>query len=224
MDRPELKLRPRADRRIRAGHVWVYSNEVDTEATPLKALPAGGEATLLTHDGKVLGTVVLSPNHLICARLISRHGKQGLTRSLIKRRLEQADARRQVLIGGEHYRMVYGDSDGLPGLVIDRFGADFVIQSSLAALEPWLEVIVHVLASKWSARSVWLKNDGKMRAQEGLAEQVVCAHGPETSELSVTENGVTFGFDVVSGQKTGWFFDHRNNRARLNALIAQLDA
>ncbi len=224
MERPTLALKPKAERRLRGGHVWVYSNEVDTDTTPLADLEPGAEALIRTHDGKPLGVFMVNPHALICARLISRHPKQGLTKSLLKRRLEQADALRQALVGGTSYRMVYGDSDGLPGLVIDRFGQDFVIQNSVAGMEPWLPVVVRLLASKWEAGTIWLKNDGKMREVEGLPGEVTCAHGEARAELAVEENGVACRFNVLEGQKTGWFFDHRNNRARLNALIQRLDA
>ena len=117
-----LQLKKNEERRIRAGHLWVYSNEVDTVATPLSGFEPGQQVQLLAHNGKRLGNGYVNPNSLICARLVSRDPRYLLDRSLLVHRLNIALALRERLFDGPYYRLVYGEADQLPGLVIDRYG------------------------------------------------------------------------------------------------------
>ncbi|HCH78015.1 MAG TPA: RlmI/RlmK family 23S rRNA methyltransferase, partial [Pseudomonas sp.] len=117
-----------ADRRLRAGHLWVYSNEVDTAATPLAGFVAGDQAVLEAAGGKPLGIVGVSPNNLICARLLSRDLKHSLDKSLLVHRIQVALSLRDRLFDQPCYRLIYGDSDLLPGLVVDRFHDHLVVQ------------------------------------------------------------------------------------------------
>ncbi|MGM0639545.1 MAG: RlmI/RlmK family 23S rRNA methyltransferase, partial [Pseudomonadota bacterium] len=117
-----LRLKKHADRRLKVGHLWLYSNEIDTDVTPLKALEPGQQVVIEAANGKALGVAYVNPNSLICARLVSREPKQGLDRSLLVHRLNQALALRERLFAAPYYRLVHGEGDLLPGLVIDRFG------------------------------------------------------------------------------------------------------
>lgn len=135
MTLPSLRLKANAERRLRAGHLWVYSNEVDVAATPLNAFAAGDQAVLEMANGKPLGIVALSPNNLICGRLISRDTKHVLDKSLLVHRINIALSLRERLFDKPFYRLVYGDSDLLPGLVVDRFGDVLVVQLASAAME-----------------------------------------------------------------------------------------
>jgi 23S rRNA (cytosine1962-C5)-methyltransferase len=135
MSLPSLRLKANADRRLRAGHLWVYSNEVDVSATPLQGLQAGQQAILEAANGKPLGIVALSPNNLICARLLSRDVKVALDKSLLVHRLNVALSLRERLFDKPFYRLVYGDSDLLPGLVVDRFGDILVVQLASPTME-----------------------------------------------------------------------------------------
>ena len=117
-----LKLRAKADARIRAGHMWIYSNEVDTKATPLKNFASGEQVIVESADGKAMGFAIVSPQALICARLLSRNADAQLNRKFLKTRLQDASALREQHYLDQSYRLCFGDSDGLSGLVIDRFG------------------------------------------------------------------------------------------------------
>merc|ERR1712000_723262 len=132
---PTIRLKDKAERRLKGGHLWVYSNEVDTAATPLKGLGAGAEAVIETSAGKPLGRAVVSPEQLICARLYTRDASQPLDASFIVHRLKIALSARELWYPEQCYRWVYGDSDSLPGLVIDRFMDVVVVQISSAAME-----------------------------------------------------------------------------------------
>ena len=118
---PDLILKPKSDRRLRQGHLWIYSNEVDVVKSPLQSFAAGEQVNVLDAKGKGLGTAIINPKQLICGRLVSRKVDEPLTKERLTSRLESALVSREQLFEDHCYRWVYGDSDGLPGLVIDRF-------------------------------------------------------------------------------------------------------
>ncbi|WP_018405099.1 class I SAM-dependent rRNA methyltransferase [Marinobacter gelidimuriae] len=217
MNFPVLYLRKGAERRLRAGHLWVYSNEVDVKRSPLTGFEAGVQAELRASNDKPLGTVFVNPHALICGRLISRDPTHGMTPQRLTQRMEVALELRQRLFNKPFYRWVFGDSDGLSGLVIDRFGDTVVVQISSAGMEQMKEAIVRAIQRLTQASSIVLKNDGKMRKVEGLESYVEQAHGSAPEMLQLEENGVKFEVPLAGGQKTGWFYDHRMNRARLQA-------
>ena len=217
---PSIRLKPRCERRIKAGHLWVYSNEVDTKATSLKDLPDGGQAIIEASNGKALGIAIVSPKQLICARLFSRDVKTQMNASLLVHRLKIAASGRDLWFDKPHYRLVYGDSDGLPGLVIDRFADVFVVQISSLAMEMMKDDIIAALNKVFRAETIVLKNDGKLRRSEGLPEYVEVVQGALVDDMAlVEENGVPCWAPVIEGQKTGWFYDHRMNRAELQKVV-----
>lgn len=219
MSLPSLRLKANADRRLRAGHLWVYSNEVDVVATPLNAFQPGDQAILEAAGGKPLGVVALTPNNLICARLVSRDVKHVLDKSLLVHRLNVALSLRERLFDKPFYRLVYGDSDLLPGLVVDRFGDHLVVQLASAAMERNKDAVLDALVQVLKPRGVLWKNDSAARDAEGLERYVDTAFGVVPEWVALEENGVKFEAPVLEGQKTGWFYDHRMNRARLAPYV-----
>ncbi|WP_447588323.1 class I SAM-dependent rRNA methyltransferase [Aquipseudomonas campi] len=215
MSLPSLRLKANADRRLRAGHLWVYSNEIDVAATPLAGFAAGDQAILEAAGGKPLGVVTLSPNNLICARLISRDTKHQLDKSLLVHRINVALSLRERLFDKPFYRLVYGDSDLLPGLVVDRFGDILVVQLASPAMERNKDAVLEALVQVLKPTGVLWKNDSSARDAEGLERYVDTAFGVVPEWVALEENGVKFEAPVFAGQKTGWFYDHRMNRARL---------
>jgi 23S rRNA (cytosine1962-C5)-methyltransferase len=219
MTLPSLRLKANADRRLRGGHLWVFSNEVDVAATPLTAFAAGDQAILETSSGKPLGIVALSPNNLICARLLSRDIRHSLDKSLLVHRLQVALSLRERLFDSPCYRLVYGDSDLLPGLVIDRFHDILVVQLASATMEQHKEALIEALVQVLKPRGILFKNDSAARDAEGLPRYVETAFGVVPEWVALEENGVRFEAPVLGGQKTGWFYDHRMNRARLAPYV-----
>ncbi|MBE02644.1 class I SAM-dependent rRNA methyltransferase [uncultured Marinobacter sp.] len=217
MNFPVLYLRKGAERRLRAGHLWVYSNEVDIRRSPLTAFEPGDQAEVRASNDKPLGTVFVNPHALICGRLISRDPGQGMTPQRLTQRMEVALAIRDRLFERPFYRWVFGDSDGLSGLVVDRFGDTVVVQISSAGMERMKDAVVRAVQRLVQPTSIILKNDGKMRRVEGLETYVEQAYGAETDRLLVEENGARFEVALAGAQKTGWFYDHRMNRRRLQA-------
>ncbi len=219
MSLPSLRLKANADRRLRAGHLWVYSNEIDVAATPLAGFAPGDQAILEAAGGKPLGVVAMSPNNLICARLLSRDVKHVLDKSLLVHRLNVALSLRERLFDTPHYRLVYGDSDLLPGLVVDRFGDQVVVQLASATMEHHKHDVVEALVQVLKPTGILLRNDASSRDAEGLPRYVDTAYGQVPDWVALEENGVTFEAPVREGQKTGWFYDHRMNRARLAPYV-----
>ncbi|HTO19572.1 MAG TPA: class I SAM-dependent rRNA methyltransferase [Pseudomonas sp.] len=219
MSLPSLRLKANAERRLRAGHLWVYSNEVDVAATPLNGFQPGDQAILEMANGKPLGIVGVSPNNLICARLLSRDTGHTLDKSLLVHRIQVALSLRERLFEQPCYRLVYGDSDFLPGLVVDRFGDHLVVQLASATMERNKEAVIEALVQVLKPRGILFKNDSSARDAEGLERYVDTAFGVVPEWVDLEENGVKFQAPVLEGQKTGWFYDHRMNRARLAPYV-----
>lgn len=218
MSLPVLRLKAKEDKRLRQGHVWVYSNEVDIKATPLKGFQSGEQVIVESAQGKALGVAYINPSSLICARLLSRRPKL-FGRGQIMQKIEQAMSLRDACFEQPFYRLVYGESDGLPGLVIDRFGDYFVAQISTAGMEAMKSQILGALTRVCDVKGLLWKNDGKMRVQEGLDEYVEVGHGDVPKMVPMIENHTQFEVPVWDGQKTGWFYDHRLNRERINRHV-----
>ncbi|CAM3384778.1 class I SAM-dependent rRNA methyltransferase [Halomonas lysinitropha] len=215
-----LRLKKNADRRLKAGHLWLYSNEIDIQATPIKEIEPGAQVVVEAANGKAMGVAYVNPHSLICARMVSRDPAQGLDRSLLVHRLNQALALRQGLFDQPFYRLVHGEGDLLPGLVIDRFGDVLVVQLNTAGMQAVLPELLDALDKVMSPSAVVLRNDTSGRRQEGLEAGVEVVKGELPDQVLLEENGVKFAAPVLDGQKTGWFFDHRANRAWLNGLVA----
>ncbi len=210
-----LYLRKREDRRVRAGHPWIFSNEVDVRKSPLSVFEPGQPVEILSAGGRFLGAGYINPHSLILARIVSRIRGEILDQALLTRRLEQALRLREQIFPRPFYRMVFGESDGLPGLVVDRYGALLAVQFTTAGMERVRNEVLDCLGALLSPEAIVLRNDTSWRALEGLECTVEVALGtlPETACLE--ENGARFEISPRNGQKTGWYFDQRLNRQRL---------
>ncbi len=212
--RPLLRVNPKQAGRLRAGVPWVYSNEVvmDRATRTLKPgtlVDVGGE-----RDGR-FGTATFNPHSLIAARILTPTPSAEIDTRFFADRFRAAAGLRDRLLPSPFYRLVHAEADGCPGLVIDRFADVFVVQSGTAGmdgLEPlWFEALEEV----FSPRAIFIKNDAPARAHEGLADDVRCAHGDPGTLATVEEGGIVHRFAPIAAQKTGWYFDQRDNRAFL---------
>lgn len=217
---PELRLKRGEDRRLTAGHLWVFSNEIDTEATPLTAFAPGDGVQVINDRGRFLGYAYVNPRSLIAARIVSRDAKYPIGKSLIVHRLQVALSLRRRLYEQPYYRLVHGESDELPGLVVDRYGDVLVGQIGTAGMERLkpeisaaLEKVVHPTALLW-------KNDSGARELEGLPSYVETGIGTVPESVEVIENGLRFEVPLAAGQKTGWFFDQAANRGTFLKYVA----
>jgi len=215
MSLPPLILRKNEDRRLRAGHLWVFSNEVDIARTPLKAFQPGDLVEIQTASGHAIGTGYVNPNSLIAARILSRDPQHLPDRSLLVHRLNIALSLRERLYPKPFYRLVFGESDGLPGLVLDRYGEVLVVQITTAGMERMKPDIVAALEKVMKPKVVVFRNDVGVRELEGLPLYVETALGTAPATVTVEEQGLTFQAPLEGGQKTGWFFDQHDNRQRM---------
>jgi 23S rRNA (cytosine1962-C5)-methyltransferase len=222
---PSIHLLPGQDRRPRAGHPWIYSNELRMDAAA-KALPPGTPVCLISSEGRQLALALFNPHSLIAARVITRNKDATIDAAFIERRLARALRLRERLFERPYYRLAHAEADGLPGLVVDRFGDVVVCQLNAAGMASLEGLIVDALDRLLTPRAIVLRNDSPVRELEGLTQEVRTVKGSLDGPIELIENQVTFVIDPLEGQKTGWYYDQRENRgfvARLARDQAVLD-
>ncbi len=216
---PVLRLKRGEDRRLRAGHAWVFSNEVDMNAAPLTAFAPGSLARIHDHRDHFLGYAYVNPHALICARILSRNPDVPIGRVLIEQRLKSALALRERHYAAPYYRLVFGEADGLPGLVLDRYGDIVVGQIATAGMEALRPDIEAAISRILSPRSLIWKNDGGARELENLPKELISASGTMPEELEVIEGPLRCRVPMAGAQKTGWFYDQAANRELFRRLL-----
>ena len=217
--RPSVTLLGGGHRRAEGGHPWIYSNEVRMDAAA-KALAPGGLVTLRRADDSPLGVAMFNPHTLLAARLLDRDTTRPIGRRFLARRIGRALKLRERLFDMPFYRLVHAEADGLPGLVVDRFGQVLVVQSNAAGMARLEPVVLDSLGELLNPEAIVLRNDSPARELEGLASEARVASGRLDGPVEVHEDGAVFRADLLAGQKTGWFFDQRDNR-RFIATLAR---
>lgn len=213
-----LFLRSGKDRPIRMGHPWVFSGalrELDPQLEP------GSIVTLCAADGAALGVGYVNPRCTIAVRLLSRRD-QPIDAAFVGRRVAAALALRRRVVGDDTdaYRLINGEGDGLPGVLVDRYGAVLVVQLLTAGAERLKPLLLAALAEQLQPRAVVERSEGAVRKAEGLAPSTGLLAGELGDGEPVSENGLRFTVQPGGGQKTGHFCDQRDNRARVRALAA----
>ena len=217
-DRPLIRLAPGGDRRVKAGHPWAFSNEI--AMTPaLRALPPGGVVRLEGDDGVRHGAWQFNPHSLIAARRLDTDPAAGCDAAWYRARIGACLGLRERLFDTPFYRLVHAEADGLPGLIIDRYGDAVAMQANTAGMEAATPHILAALQDLFAPRVVVARNDSAVRKLEGLEEAVTLLHGTDGT-ATVEESGLRFPVDLLGGQKTGWFFDQRANRAMVARFCA----
>ena len=214
-----ITMRPEAHRRFTTGHPWVYSNEIVMDAAA-KAIEAGSLVRLLRADGSPLALAIFNPHTLIAARRLTDNVEARIDAEFFAQRLERALALRQRLVGEPFYRLIHAEADGLPGVVMDRFGDLVVAQINTAGMERLLPEILAALDKIVAPRQMLLRCDSPAREFEGLPAYVKMAKGELEGPVELREGGLRFLADPREGQKTGWFYDQRDNRAAVARLSA----
>jgi 23S rRNA (cytosine1962-C5)-methyltransferase len=210
-----VHLKHKEDRRITRGHPWVFSNE-------LRELPrelVSGELVDV-HDasGKFIGRGYINPHSLIAVRILTRIQEE-INVDFIRRRISTARELRTRLGFGESYRAVYSEGDGMPGLIVDKYANTIVIQSLTAGIDRLLDVISSVLREIFSPEAIVLRNDSGSRVLEGLPLEKRVIEGSISGPVTIEESGIVYRVDVLEGQKTGFFFDQRENRLALKDYV-----
>jgi 23S rRNA (cytosine1962-C5)-methyltransferase len=206
---PTIRLRPKEGRRLRAGTPWAFSNEIEMSAKT-KALAPGTVVNVAGDDGRVFGTGYFNPNSLISVRMLDSRPDIVPDKAFFAERLSRARALRDAVYPRPFYRLVHAEGDFLPGVTIDRFGDVHVVQITTAGMEALRAPLLAALGPG----EVILRADTPSRALEGLSSYVE----GEASRVAVEENGIRYFADLAGGQKTGWYYDQRDNRAFMAAL------
>ena len=211
--RPVVRLRPKAEARaIRHGFPWVYADELVTDRRTM-ALTPGALAILEDAERRPLGLVTVNPKSKIIARMMDRDPAATIDADWLANRIARAQALRTRLYDAPFYRLVHAEADGLPGLVIDRFGEAAVIQPNAAWAEAHLGLLTEALTRVTGVTTVVKNGSGRARGPEGLADDSAILGGSLSGPVAVPMNGATYMADLTGGQKTGLFYDQRDNHA-----------
>ena len=214
---PQVRLQAGRQKRARQGHPWVFSNEIEMDAGA-KALLPGGLVQLIDASERSLGVATFNPHPLIAARILSRDPAAVVDGDFIAARLRAALAVREGLYSIPYYRLIHAEADGLPGLIVDRFGDICVAQVNTAGMEMLGDALTGALQDVLAPKTILFRNDSAVRNLEGLSQEVRFVGAELDGPIEVLENGGVFQADPRAGQKTGWFYDQRDNRAFVAAI------
>jgi 23S rRNA (cytosine1962-C5)-methyltransferase len=213
-----ITLKKKSDRRIRQGHLWVFSNEI--ESPPVAALQPGSIHELCDSTGEFLGIVYANPGSLITARILSKR-KIPIDTSFFRERIQMALAFRSRLSPKKDaYRVVFGEADKLPGLIVDRYGDFLAVQSLTAGMDELLGHVLEALVDTISPQGIYLRNDSPYRLHEGLQTEKRLAYGDIPDLVPINSWGLEFLVDIRDGQKTGFFLDQEWNRTLIRQYLS----
>lgn len=216
---PTVRLLPGHDKRAASGHPWIFSNEIAMDAAA-KALPPGSLVTVAMANGKSLGVATFNPHTLIATRLLHRDAARRIDRDFFAGRLERALTLRHRLYAEPFYRLIHAEADGLPGVILDRFGDVLSCQINTAGMALLQEEFLAACRDVLAPRAIVLRNDTAARSLEGLEGEDRVAFGELATAVEIVENGARFVIDPLGGQKTGWFYDQRENRRLASRFAA----
>ena len=202
--------------KARDGSPWIFSNEIRMDQAA-KALSAGTVVNVRGEDGRSFGTGYFNPKSLIAVRLLAQECDAAIDAGFFVKRLSRALALREEIHDRPFYRLCHAEGDGLPGLVIDRFADTLTLQLGTAGMERQIEAIAAALDEVLKPKTIILRNDAPSRTLEGLEPYVKTLRG-EGRRIAVEENGARYIADLTEGQKTGWYYDQRDNRAFIAGL------
>lgn len=222
---PCLELNRHADKRLREQHPWIFSNELQ-DMKRLQRLAPGALVDILDCHGGYVGTGFVNPKSLIAVRLLSRERGEAIDEKFLYGKIKSALFAREMIYGAEGcYRAVFGESDGLPGLIVDRYGSIFVVEPHALGMDLRQKEILAALlaaldASKIACEAVVWRTDTRAASLEGMEARTEVIHGKLPEKIHAVEDGIRFSTDPLGGQKTGFFFDQRENRADFSRWVA----
>ena len=216
----KVVLKKTIGNRILNGHPWIYSNEINLMEDTMQ----GGEvAEVFTHDDKFIGRGYVNPRSTITVRLLTRKKDELINEDFFYNRLKSAWLYRQKLGYIENCRLIFGEADDLPQLIIDKFNDYFVIQTLALGIDVWKPAIVKALEKIFSPKGIYERNDVPVRELEGLSQQKGFLSAPFDTRVEIRENGLRFMVDIEKGQKTGYFLDQQDNRRAIQHIVKDAD-
>ena len=216
----KVHLRRKIAARIANGHPWIFANEVEkVEGTP----EPGAIVEVYYHDGKFVGKGYFNQQSQIMVRLLTRERGETINDDFFLRKIQECWTYRQQLGYTENCRLVFGEADGLPQLIIDKFNDHFVIQTLALGIDLWKPALVKALNVMFKPKGIYERNDVPVRELEGLPLQKGFLSGPFETKIVINENGLKFNVDIENGQKTGYFLDQQDNRLAIKNIVKGMD-
>ena len=212
----EVLLKRKISPRVVNGHPWIFANEVEK----IGGSPEGGEiAELFTHDRKFVGKGYINPKSQILVRLLTRERKDEVNEQFFIDRIRQCWEYRKKIGYTENCRLVFGEADSLPQLIIDKFNDYFVIQTVALGIDIWKPAIVNAINQVFKPKGIYERNDVPVRELEGMQQQKGFLSDPFDTKIIINENGLKFYVDIENGQKTGYFLDQQDNRRAICNIV-----
>ncbi|MFN5374957.1 MAG: class I SAM-dependent rRNA methyltransferase [Chitinophagaceae bacterium] len=216
----KVVLKRKISTRIASGHPWIFSNEINLMDDEL--LP-GDIAVVENHDGSFVGKGYVNPLSRIPVRLLTRKKNDEINAAFFLHKIQEAWEYRKRLGYTENCRLVFGEADGLPQLIIDKFNDYFVIQTLAFGIDKWKNEIVGAIEQIFEPKGIYERNDVPVRELEGMEQKKGFLSAPFNTRIPITENGLKFIVDVEKGQKTGYFLDQRDNRRAIEHIVKGAD-
>ena len=216
-------LNKKISRRVETGHPWIFGNEVNTGKALDAAAKPGEIVNVFTHDKKFIGRGYINPQSQIMVRLLTRDRDEIIDDQFFVNRLKQAWAYRQKLGYTENCRLIFGEADDIPQLIIDKFNDYFVIQTLALGIDVWKPAIVKAIENIFNPKGIYERNDVPVRELEGMEQYKGFLSAEFDTNIVITENGVKFNVDIANGQKTGFFLDQQDNRRAIEHIVKDAD-
>jgi 23S rRNA (cytosine1962-C5)-methyltransferase len=224
---PKIILRKKIGNRVENGHPWIFANEVDTALSfrgPETAdIPAGSIVDVYNGFEKFLGRGYFNKNSQIIVRILTRNPKEMIDSRWFFEKINACWQYRKKLGYIENCRLVFGEADGLPALIIDKFNDYFVLQTLAYGMEIWKDAIVEALNRIFSPKGIYERNDVPVRELEGMEQKKGFLSPEFDTNIIINENGLKFHVDIVNGQKTGYFLDQQDNRRAVQHIVKDAD-
>jgi 23S rRNA (cytosine1962-C5)-methyltransferase len=216
----KIHLKRKIANRIATGHPWIFANEVEkVEGNP----EAGSTVDVYFHDGKFVGKGYFNQQSQIIVRLLTHDKRVEINDEFFLNKIKECWSYRQKIGYKENCRLVFGEADGLPQLIIDKFNDYFVIQTLALGIDIWKPAIVKALQTVFNPKGIFERNDVPVRQLEGLPQQKGFLSQPFDTKIVINENGLKFFVDLENGQKTGYFLDQQDNRRAIQNIVKGAD-
>ena len=216
----KVYLKRKISRRIADGHPWIFNNEVEK----IEGEVGGGETVdVFTHDNKFVGRGYINPKSQILVRLLTRQKGEKINEAFFLTRIEECWKYRKTLGYTENCRLVFGEADSMPQLIIDKFNDYFVLQTLALGIDKWKPAIVDAIKKVFTPKGIYERNDVPVRELEGLSQQKGFLSEPFKTDIIIRENGLNFHVDLENGQKTGYFLDQQDNRRSIRNIVRGAD-
>jgi len=213
-------LKKKISRRVEEGHPWIFGNEVNV----IEGEAGGGDIVdVFTHDKKFIGRGYINPKSQIIVRILTRDRNEQVNDEFFYNRLLQAWQYKSRLGYRENCRLIFGEADFLPALIIDKFNDYFVLQTLALGIDVWKPAIVKALERIFNPKGIYERNDVPVRELEGLPQQKGFLSAPFNTSVIINENGLQFTVDIENGQKTGYFLDQQDNRRAIERIVKGAD-